>query len=133
MLKTFRYLGLGIVFLWFFVGGIGHFRSSAMFLSVVPPYVPFPLVVVYVSGALELLGALGVLIPRWRQWAGNGLIVLTICVTPANVYMWMHPELFPSISETLLFWRLPAQLLLLAIIWWSTRQRSSHERIEPIS
>lgn len=120
--KVFRYAGLAIVFIWFFVGGIGHFRSAGTFASIVPPYVPFPLAVVYISGVFELLGAIGLCVPRWRQWAGNGLIALTICVTPANVYMWMHPQLFPTISPTLLFWRLPVQVLLLAVIWYSTRE-----------
>jgi uncharacterized membrane protein len=42
-------------------------------------------------------------------------------VTPANIYMWMNPQLFPTISETLLTVRLFVQVLLLACIWWSTR------------
>jgi uncharacterized membrane protein len=46
---------------------------------------------------------------------------LTICVTPANVFMWMNPQLFPSMSETLLGVRLVVQVALLACIWWSTR------------
>jgi hypothetical protein len=35
--------------------------------------------------------------------------------------MWMNPELFPEISPAFLSWRLVAQVVLLAIIWWSTR------------
>ena len=123
MTTPLQYLGLAIVFIWFFVGGVGHFIASALFLSVVPPCIPWPRAAVYMSGTFELLGAIGVLIPHWRQRAGNGLIALTICVTPANVYMWMNPQLFPTISPTVLLWRLPLQLVLLAVIWWSTRVR----------
>ena len=110
-----------MVFLWFFIGGITHFTNPDMFVRIVPPYVPFAAAVVYVSGVFELLGAVGIWIPRWRQWSGNGLIALTICVTPANVYMWMNPQLFPNISETALGVRLIVQVLLIACIWWSTR------------
>lgn len=121
MKQALRYACLAIVFLWFFSGGVGHFWSSDLFMSAVPPYIPLPRAVIYVSGAFELLGAIGVLVPRWRQWAGNGLIALTICVTPANVYMWMNPQRFPTLDESLLLWRLPLQVVLLAAIWWSTR------------
>jgi len=123
-MKKLKMLGLAIVFLWFFVGGVGHFTKVEFFLSIVPPYVPYALAMVYISGVFELLGAIGICIPRWREWAGNGLIALTICVTPANVYMWMNPQLFPTISETALGVRLIVQVLLIACIWWSTRTQS---------
>jgi uncharacterized membrane protein len=114
-------VGLGIVFLWFVVGGYFHFATPEAFVRIVPPYVPYPLAVVYISGCFELLGAVGILLPKWRSKAGIGLFVLTICVTPANVFMWMNPQLFPSMSETLLGVRLVVQVALLACIWWSTR------------
>ncbi len=117
-----RYLGLGVVFLWFFLGGAGHFLLTDAFLRIVPPYIPFPLAAVYVTGVLELLGALAILVPRTRASGGIGLILLTVCVTPANVYMWMNPQLFPDISESLLGARLFLQVLLIACIWWSTRR-----------
>src|SRR5688500_15379642 len=99
MVVKSKYLGLAIVILWFGVGGIAHFTSPGFFVAIVPPYVPFPKAVVYISGIFELLGAIGVCLPRWRKHAGVGLMVLTLCVTPANVHMWLHPELFPAIDE----------------------------------
>lgn len=123
MRKVIVYAGLVLIFAYFFGGGIAHFLSTAMFVRIVPPYIPFPRAVVYVSGVFEVIGAVVICIPSWRQRAGNGLMALTICVTPANVYMWMNPQLFPSMSEALLFWRLPMQVVLLATIWWSTRDR----------
>ena len=125
-MKIVKILGLTLVFLWFFVGGVTHFTNTPFFLNIVPPYVPFAAAVVYISGVFEVLGALGIWIPRTREWAGNGLIALTICVTPANVYMWMNPTLFPTVSETALSVRLVVQVLLLACIWWSTRGRQNY-------
>jgi uncharacterized membrane protein len=116
-----RYVGLAIVFVWFFVGGVTHFTNASMFVRIVPPYIPFAPQIVFVTGVFELLGAIGIWLPRWRQSAGNGLFLLTVCVTPANLYMWMHPRLFSNIHPELLFWRLPMQIALLACIWWATR------------
>lgn len=125
MKKALKYAGLVVVSLFFLVGGQAHFTATQFFVSIVPPYVPFPLLVVYVTGVIELLGAIAIWVPKWRSWAGIGLMVLTVCVTPANIYMWMNPELFPDISAALLGWRLVAQGVLLAIIWWSTRPESA--------
>jgi len=121
VIRYARYLGLTIVFAWFFLGGISHFTNVDFFLAIMPPYVPFPLAAVYVSGVFEILFAIGILIPTTRAWAGNLLILLTLAVTPANVHMWLHPDLFPDVAPALLSIRLVIQVLLLLLIWWSTR------------
>jgi uncharacterized membrane protein len=122
-MKILKYAGLAVVFLWFALGGAYHFVNPD-FVRIVPPYVPWPLAAVYVSGVFELVGAAGILFPSWRSRAGIGLFILTLCVTPANVYMWMNPELFPTISEAALGIRLVLQAALLACIWWSTQSRA---------
>jgi uncharacterized membrane protein len=117
---TAKRIGLGMVFLWFFLGGIAHFVLTPLEMAIVPPYIPDPRLAVLVSGAFELLGAAGILYRRTRSAAGWGLCALTIAVTPANVYMLEHPERF-DVPYTLLVARLPLQVVLLALIWWSTR------------
>lgn len=115
---------LCIVFLWFTLGGVAHFLWPLSFLKIMPPIFPYPLEIVYVSGFFELLGAVGILILRTRRAAGIGLALLTVCVTPANVYMWQHADLFPDIPPSLLLLRLPLQILLVAAIVWSTQRRA---------
>jgi uncharacterized membrane protein len=128
MIRALRYLGLAIVFVWFFFGGIFHFARPESFLQIMPPYVPLPLAAVYVSGACELLFALGIVPPATRQLSGNLLMLLTVAVTPANVHMWLHPELFPDAPLFLVsIWRLVLQVVLLALIWWSTRPPAAAE------
>jgi uncharacterized membrane protein len=97
--------------------GTLHFIVTDLFASIIPPSLPFRREAVYISGACELAGALGLCLPRWRRPAGIGLFLLTIAVTPANIYMWLRDDLFPQVAPSLLFWRLPLQLVLLAIIW----------------
>jgi uncharacterized membrane protein len=117
-------VGLGFIFLWFFVGGIAHFWATELEMRIVPPYSPLPRAVVLVTGAFELLGAIGVLLPATRRWAGIGLLALTIAVTPANVYMLQSSESY-QVPYWLLVVRLPAQLALLALIAWSTGIRET--------
>ena len=120
-MKYFRYTGLAIVFAWFFGGGIMHFVNAEFFVAIVPPWVPYPLAAVYISGVFEIILALLILWPSLRSMAGWGLIVLTLAVTPANVHMWLNPDLFPDVSETALSVRLVIQVFLLVLIWWSSR------------
>lgn len=109
------------VFLWFFIGGIAHFAFTQVEMSIVPPAFPHHRLLVLLSGVFELLGAFGILLGPTRRAAGWGLILLTIAVTPANIYMWQHAANYPAIPYWALTLRLPFQLLLLAGIWWSTR------------
>lgn len=122
-------IGLGIVFLYFMWGGIMHFANPEMFVRIMPPYLPLHYEAVYISGVFELIGAIGILIPTLRQMAGNGLFLLTIIVTPANFYMWQHPEKFPEMPPALLTFRLVMQVVLLLLIWWSTRNPRQQEQV----
>jgi uncharacterized membrane protein len=111
-----RLIGLGFVFLWFLIGGVAHFAATAIEMRIVPPYIPSPRAAVLVSGALELLGAVGLLVRSTRRAAGIGLFMLTIAVTPANIFMLHRSELF----AVPLILRLPVQVGLLALIVWTT-------------
>lgn len=117
--STAQFAGLSVVFLWFFIGGIAHFAATATEARIVPPYIPWPVAAVLVSGVFELLGAFGLLLPATRKAAGIGLFVLTLAVTPAHFYMLQRPDLFP-VPVWALWLRLPIQVALLWLIAWST-------------
>ena len=114
-----RLAGLAVVFLWFLIGGVAHFVATDAEMRIVPPSVPWPREVVWVSGVFELLGAAGLLWPLMRRAAGYGLFALTVAVTPAHFYMLQRPELF-GVPYWALVLRLPVQVALLALIAWST-------------
>jgi uncharacterized membrane protein len=52
------------------VAGIAHLARPAPFLLIMPEIVPFPDIVVLVTGMLEIAGAIGLLLPGWRRLAG---------------------------------------------------------------
>jgi uncharacterized membrane protein len=116
-----KLVGLGVVFLWFFIGGIAHFVATETEMKIVPPYIPWTRAAVLVSGVFELLGAAGLLWRPTRRAAGIGLFVLTIAVTPCHIYMLQRPDLFPSVPLWALWLRLPIQLALLGLIAWCTK------------
>ena len=125
-----RRIGLAVVFLWFAVGGVAHFALTDLEMRIVPPWMPWPRAAVLVSGVFELLGAAGLLWRPTRRAAGWGLFALTLAVTPAHVYMLQRPDLF-DVPVWALVARLPVQVLLLALIAWSTAPRKTPAETVP--
>jgi uncharacterized membrane protein len=72
--------------------GIAHFVSPANFVRIVPSALPHKLLLVYVSGAAEIAGGVGLVCPwpRLRWAAAWGLIALYVAVFPANINQAMN-------------------------------------------
>jgi len=98
--------------------GTSHFRQPKVFVKIVPPFLPAPLALVYISGIFEILGGIGLLVPRVQTCAAWGLIALYIAVFPANVYMALKRIPFGKLPtpQWMLWVRLPLQLVL---IFWA--------------
>ncbi|QJX46830.1 DoxX family membrane protein [Hymenobacter taeanensis] len=118
---NYRKISRAVLAFLFIGAGVLHFVNPAPFARIVPPYLPAPLLLVYVSGLAELAGGLGLLLPATRRVAGYGLIALLIAVFPANVYMLQAQGAGMAVPVWALWVRLPLQLVLLAWVWWSTR------------
>lgn len=103
----------------FAAAGTAHFVWPAAFVRIVPPYLPAPHALVYLSGVAELLGVVGVLVPGLRAYAGWGLRLLLVAVFPANVHMALHPSEFERIPAWTLYLRLPLQFVLIGWIYWA--------------
>lgn len=104
--------------------GVLHFVRPGPFVQIVPPYIPAPELMVYISGVFEVLGGIGLLVPKTRRLAGWGLIALVIVVFQANIYMLVEEVYLPGMphSKALLWGRMPFQFLFLAMIWLSMKQ-----------
>ena len=117
MLKT----TLRILLALFFVGaGVNHFIRTGFYLRMMPPYVPFPLAMIQISGVAEIALSVLLLVPGWSAAAAWGLIALLVAVFPANVQMALHPETFPEFTPRALWLRLPLQAVLIAWAGWYT-------------
>ncbi len=114
MRSSFSRTLTGLVFV---VAGLLHFLSPGTYERIMPPYLPLHRELVYLSGACEVLGGLGLFPRRTRPAAGVGLILLLIAVLPANVQMMLDARAAgkPAWWVALLWARLPLQFVL---VWW---------------
>ena len=107
--------------LMFIISGTTHFTNPEGFVAIMPPFLPEPLLLVYLSGIAEIGLGIGLVLPRWRNWAGVGAILLLLAVFPANVYAAINGITSPGAPENSLYlWlRLPLQLVFIAWVWWA--------------
>lgn len=87
-----------------------------------PDYIPHHKLMIFISGAAEILGGIGIMVPFSKTIAGWGLILLLIAVFPANIDMFLkaHQKHGFNLYSILTLVRLPLQLLLIYWVYWAT-------------
>jgi uncharacterized membrane protein len=110
-------LGLAMMFLF---TAAAHFNSMRPDLvAMVPPFVPNPEYMVTFTGICEMLGAVGLLVPRTRRIAAVALIVFLLAVLPANIYAAQAGVTLRDAPATPLIPRVALQGLFIGLLWWS--------------
>lgn len=100
-----------------FIGsGLFHMIKPAVYLPMMPDYLPFHLELIYLSGVIEIILGAAFFVARFRKPAAWGMIALLIAVFPANIHMFLHAERFPDIPYFAHLVRLPMQAV---FIWWA--------------
>ena len=115
-----KYILIIISSIFYVLVGIKHFIDPNFFLAIVPPYLPYHLELVYISGIFEILFGVMILFPKYRYWGSVGLILLLIAVFPANVYLFQSVEAQKAIGATqeIATWRLPVQGIFILVAYW---------------
>ena len=113
----------GLFALCMIAAGISHFVIPYTYVKIVPPQLPYPEAIVYISGFFEILGGIGLLVPPTSQAAAWGLVVLLIAVYPANINMAVNHIHIDNIPDGNWFQaiRLPFQFVLIAWAYWLTK------------
>ena len=110
-------VGLAVMFCF---TAAAHFNSMrADMIAMVPPFVPNPEFMVTFTGVCEILGAIGLLIPRTRRIAAVALIVFLLAVLPANIHAAQAGVTLRGAPPTPVAPRLALQALFIALLWWS--------------
>jgi uncharacterized membrane protein len=104
--------------------GIMHFVAADAFAQIVPPQLPWPYALVWISGVFEILLGLALIPEQTRRLAGWGLVALYVAVFPANIYMAaanVHIHDMPPVPPAVLWGRLPWQAVLIAAALWVSK------------
>jgi uncharacterized membrane protein len=97
-----------------------HFNSMRPdMVAMVPPFVPNPEFMVTFTGICEILGAIGLLVPRTRRLAAVALILLLLSVLPANIHAAQAGVTLRGAPATPIVPRVALQVLFIGLLWWS--------------
>jgi uncharacterized membrane protein len=96
-----------------------HFtRMKEDMIKMVPKQFPYPRQIVFVTGVLEILGAIGLLIPLTRVSASICLALLFVAMFPANVHAALKQVPLQGKAPTPLWLRIPMQVLFIGLTIW---------------
>jgi uncharacterized membrane protein len=104
----------------FLLTASAHFGARRPDLvRMVPPIFPDPALLVTLTGIAEMLGAVGLLLPRVAPWAAGGLALLLLAMFPANVYAAREALQIGGAPVTPLVPRTALQVVFLAAVLWA--------------
>ena len=119
--KNIRLLSIIIMSIFYVSVGVNHFTIPEWFLQIVPPWLPYKLELVYISGFLEIILGVMLLIPATRFYAAWGLILLLIAVYPANIYLAQTNGAAMNTIPLIAWGRLPFQFVFIGLAYWHTK------------
>lgn len=113
--QVLRKLSLYLLSIGLLVAGAMHFTNDADLASITP--LPFALEIVWITGIMEFLFALFLLIPKYRGVTGLWLCLFFLAVLPANINMAINnlPMFGAQVDPLMLWGRIPMQFV---IIGW---------------
>lgn len=97
---------------------VGHYVKTTEMINMLPEALAYRNEIVQITGAFEIIGALGILFPKSSKMTGYLLIIFLIMILPANIYGALNHVKFGGMSAgpVYLFLRIPAQMF---FIWWT--------------
>ena len=99
---------------------IGHFAFTKGMTMMLPDFIPFKTEVIYLTGVIEIIAAVGLLIPGLRVWTGWALILFFVLLLPGNIkaaidHIDYQKATFDGNGPAYLWFRIPLQILF--IVW----------------
>ena len=122
MLPMIKILSIYIMGVFYIIVGINHFQDPGWFVQIIPPILPYKYALVYMSGLFEVLLGVLLMIPKSQSTAAKGLIILLICVYPANIYLAQTNGAALGISPLIAWGRLPFQFVFIGLAYWHTKE-----------
>ena len=99
---------------------VGHFVFTKGMTMMLPQFIPYKTEAVYLTGVIEIVAAIGLLIPNFNELVAWLLIVFFILMLPANIYAAIknvdyQKGTFDGSGLTYLWFRIPLQVVF--IVW----------------
>ena len=103
---------------------MGHFIFRKGMALMIPKRIPYKNTIVFVTGIIEILLALGLFLPEYQLVSAWGLILFLLGVLPANIYaaqkhLDYQQGTYDGKGPKYLYIRIPMQVLFIAWTYFS--------------
>jgi len=114
---TVSFVGRASLAVMLLVTGISHFTKTNLMMATMPEFMPLKKETVYLTGVLELLAVVGLLIDRTAEITAVCLIIFFLCILPANIIGSLKQVDLGVMAKgkIYLFFRIPLQIFF--ILW----------------
>ncbi len=104
---------------------IGHFLFPEGMAMMLPEFLPFRELLIYLSGVFEFLLGIGLVLPKYSKTSGVVAIAFFLLILPVNIYASMHNINYqtgeldgPGLAY--LWFRIPLQFVFIGWVYFST-------------
>ncbi|MBH08036.1 MAG: DoxX family protein [Flavobacteriales bacterium] len=120
IIEKIKFISMYTLSIMYFTVGVKHFTEPDFFKAIVPNYLPFKEMIVYVSGAAEIILSVVILFKKYRKLCSTLLIILLISIFPANIFLFsnIQAQEFLGITKQQALIRLPFQIPLILLAHW---------------
>ncbi len=117
-------ISLWVLIIGYTFAGINHFWHPSGYISIIPHYIPYPVLMNTLAGVFEVLFALMLIWQHTRPWAVYGIILMLTAFLPVHIDMALHAPLkLGNLNVTPLgaWLRIALQPILMLWAWWHTK------------
>jgi uncharacterized membrane protein len=125
-MPAIKKISLVILIIGYIGAGINHFRIPEFYISIIPSYLPYPVILNILAGLFEIAFGLMLIFSKTRRIAAWGIILMLIACLPVHSAMLGgHTQLGAMHVQPVWAWlRLFLQPVLILWVWWQVRRSS---------
>ena len=106
-----------------FFTAMAHVAFNKGMAMMLPSFIPFKKAVVYITGLIEVLAGVGLLVKPYRHTTAVLLVIFFILILPANVYAAIHKVDYEKSNYSgsdlkYLWFRIPLQIFFIEWVWY---------------
>lgn len=99
----------------FIIAGIFHLVRPKAFMRIMPLYIPYHKLLVYLSGIAEILVGFGILFIQTRTISKWAIIIMLVLFFPVHIHMLINKKAGLNLPKSILGFRL---LLQFGLLYW---------------
>tara|TARA_B100001971_G_scaffold215195_1_gene260276 strand:- start:104130 stop:104492 length:363 start_codon:yes stop_codon:yes gene_type:complete len=114
MINKIKLYALALILI---IAGVIHLINPKAFLIAMPPYIPWHLEIIYLTGLIEIILAIGLILKKYRYRAAKVCALYFIAILPAHIHVALNGIEMFGVNDPIILWG--RTLFQAVFIWWA--------------